>query len=87
MANFLKVIQLALGLVPMIIDMVKAIELPGSGLAKKDAILKIVSTAITMFSPELGVKVETIGAFVSQVIDVVVTLLNATGVFKKSTPA
>ena len=82
MANFLKIIQLALGIVPMIIDMVKAIELPGNGLAKKDAVLQIVVAAITTFSPELGVKVDTIGKFVSQVIDIVVTLLNAAGVFK-----
>jgi hypothetical protein len=51
-------------------------------LAKKDAVLAIVTAAISTFSPELGVKVETIGKFVSQVIDIVVTLLNVTGVFK-----
>jgi hypothetical protein len=82
MGNFLKIIQLALGIVPMVIELVKAIELPGNGLAKKDAVLQIVTAAITTFSPEMGVKVETIGRFVSQTIDIVVTLLNAAGVFK-----
>lgn len=85
MQNFLKIIQLALGIVPFIIETVKAIEIPGNGLAKKDAVLQIVTAAITTFSPELGVKVETIGKFVSQVIDIVVTLLNAAGVFKPKT--
>lgn len=87
MSNFLKIIQLALGIVPFVIEMVKAIEIPGNGIAKKDAVLEIVTAAITTFSPELGVKVDTIGRFISQVIDIVVTLLNAAGVFKPKTEA
>jgi len=82
MGNFLKIIQVALGIVPMIIELIKAIEIPGNGLAKKDAVLAIVAAAISTFAPELGVKVDTIGRFVSQVIDIVVGLLNMAGVFK-----
>ena len=86
MGNLLRIIQLALGLVPAIIETVKAIELPGSGLQKKDAVIEIVTAAIKTFAPEYGVKIETISAFVSQTIDIVVTLLNISGVFKKAVP-
>ena len=83
MSNVLKIIQLALGLVPQIIETVKAIEIPGNGLAKKDAVLSIVTAAIKVFAPDLGVKVEQVTSFVSSVIDIVVGLLNASGVFAK----
>jgi hypothetical protein len=83
MGNVLKIIQLALALVPQIIETVKAIEIPGNGLAKKDAVLSIVISAIKMFAPDLGVKIEQVSGFVSSVIDIVVGLLNASGVFSK----
>lgn len=82
MGNVFKILPLILGLVPQIIDTIKAVEVPGNGIAKKNAVLEIVTTAITMFAPDLGVKVEMVSAFASSVIDIMVGLLNASGVFK-----
>ena len=84
MGSALKIIQIALALVPYIIETVKAVEVSGNGPAKKDAVIAIVSAGIDSFAPELGVSSDKVQGFISKVIDLVVGLLNKVGVFKKA---
>lgn len=86
MANLLKILQLALSLVPLVINLVKAIEMPGSGPDKAAAIVNIVRAALEIVPEELKglIGLEKIEAFVQKVINIVVAFLNKTGVFEHS---
>lgn len=79
-------LQLAIGLVPQIIELVKAVELPGNGAAKFEAVIAIIKAAYQIIPEELAhaVGLEKVEAFVARVVPIIVTLLNATGVFKKN---
>lgn len=79
-------IQMALSIVPQIIALVKAVELPGNGPAKLAAVIEIVKAAYAMIPPELAqaIGIEKVEAFVTKVVSVVVALLNKAKVFESS---
>lgn len=89
MGTIIAVVRLALALVPEIIATIRAVELPGSGTAKAQAVVDLVKAALDLVPDELAklVKLDKIEGFVRKVIDIVVSLLNAAGVFKKSAAA
>lgn len=86
MSSILLALQLALGLVPSIIDTVKAIETPGNGADKAATVINIVKTGISELAPDLQSKigVDKLTSFVSKTIDIIVGFLNKVGVFKAS---
>lgn len=77
-------LTIALSIVPMIIEMVKAVELPGNGPAKLATIIEIVKAAWGLIPEEAAkaIGLDKIEVFVTKVVNVVVLLLNAAGVFK-----
>lgn len=78
-------LQLAIGLVPQIIELVKAVELPGNGAQKLATVIEIVKAAWQLIPDELGhaVGLDKVEAFVAKIVPVIVQLLNAAGVFRK----
>lgn len=83
-------LEVAVHLLPNIVKLVQAIELPdtpGKGAAKKDAVLALLQSAIDALPAELkagiGGGTEGIIKFAGSIIDVVVSLLNKIGIFKK----
>lgn len=85
MGNLLLVWRTLLGLVPVIIDLVKAVEMPGNGQAKLEAVVGLVLAAFDVLPEEVRklIPVETVKLFVAKATSVVVSLLNLVGVFKK----
>ncbi len=81
----------ALKLLPVVIDAVKAVEaaipLPGQGHQKLDLVLKVIKTAYDA-STDLakGFSFEKLVALVVPMINQIVALHNALGLFQKSTP-
>ena len=81
----------ALKLLPVVIDAVKAVEaaipLPGEGHQKLDLVLNVIKTAYDA-STDLakGFSFEKLVALVVPMINQIVALHNALGLFHKSTP-
>lgn len=86
MKSFLLSIQLVLGIVPQIIELVKSVELPGKGSDKAATVITIVRHAIDLLPDELKAQigVDKVESFVGKVIDTVVNFLNKAGVFSKA---
>jgi hypothetical protein len=78
-------VQLAIGLIPSIVDLVKQFELPGNGPAKAQAVLEIVKATWLIVPEEVQKQLglDKLEAFVTKVVPVIVTYLNAFGIFKK----
>ena len=86
MGNIINAIRLLLGIIPALIELVKAIELPGNGADKAAAIIAIIKAAFEVIPDELKgvIGLDHVEAFVRKVIDIVVGFLNKVGVFKTS---
>ena len=85
MAKIMEILGLLLGLIPIVVSLIKSFEVPGFGAEKKKAVLDAVvllydSLSITAISKEklLGI--------VGGLCDIIVTLFNLTGWFKKGNP-
>lgn len=78
-------LQLALGLVPQIIELVKAVELPGNGPQKLATVIEIVKAAWELIPEEIAqvIGLAKVEAFVAKVVPIIVMLFNAAGIFKK----
>ena len=89
MLTIINAVRLALGIVPELIALIKAVELSGNGAAKATAVAELVKAALNLVPEELVkiVHIDKIDGFVRRAIDVVVGLLNAAGAFKKSASA
>jgi hypothetical protein len=87
MNAILLALRTALGIIPQVIEVIKAVELPGNGADKAKVVLGIVEAAFDLLPGDvLGViDRNKIGAFVHRTLDLVVGLLNTAGVFKKAT--
>jgi hypothetical protein len=74
-------------LIPKIIEMVKAVELPGNGADKLAIIVNFVHTAFEELAPELlsVISGDKIKAFTVRVVGIIVGFLNKVGVFAKRT--
>ena len=82
MGFIINVIRLAAIILPLIIQLVRAIEHKGEGAAKKQAVLALVGGALTIAaaSDKVNAKVMSIA---DNAVDIVVTVFNATGEFDK----
>lgn len=87
MSNFILALRTALAIIPEIINIIKALEVPGFGAEKLQAVIAIVLEAVGAMPEELKALLDAskFGSFVSKIVSIVVTFLNAVGVFKKST--
>ena len=86
MKSIIQAVQLALALIPQIIELIKSIELPGNGAAKAKVIIELVKAALELVPDDL-VKLlgaEKVVAFVQRVIDIIIAFLNSVGLFRKS---
>jgi hypothetical protein len=89
MSTLLLVLGLLPKLIPIVAETVVALETAtadagsGQGTAKKDALLAGITEAVTVFAPEAGLDPAKVVQFVGKLTDVVVTLFNKIGVFKK----
>jgi len=86
MGSIINTIRLLLGIIPALIELIKAIELPGNGADKAAAIIAIIKAAFEVIPGELKeiIGLDHVEAFVRKVIDIVVGFLNKVGVFKNS---
>lgn len=88
MATLLSALKIIAVILPTVISLVQAVELPGTdgqGATKKDLVLGIVSTAIGEFAEEIGLPADKVNGIVGRVIDLIVGAFNKMGVFKKAT--
>lgn len=85
MSKYLNVVTLLLSLVPQIIAMVKAIELPGNGADKAAAVISIVKETLTVLPEDLRklIGADKVEGWLSTIISIVVNFLNKTGYFPK----
>ena len=84
MKQTLQAIQLAMALVPAILDAIRAIEIPGNGADKASAVVQIVLAALDSLAPDLAAAVglDKVTAFIHKAIDILVAFLNKVGIFK-----
>ena len=85
----LSILQIALGIVPAVIDMVSKIEVPGNGAAKLKVVQDFIVAAFQMLPDDVKSIIggEKLLAFATTVIGLVVSFMNLTGAFKKSPAA
>ena len=85
MGNIIKIIQLALAIIPGIIELVKAIELPGNGADKAAVVLALAKAALELVPDDLAklIGLDKVEGFIGRVIDIVVGFMNTIGAFKK----
>jgi hypothetical protein len=87
--SFLKdtlvVLQLALQLLPTIMNIVRAIEVPGFGAEKLALITKTVTEAFNLLPPDVKKQIggDKIDSFVKNLVSYIVTFFNAVGIFSK----
>ena len=84
MSTFITALKTMLALIPSILDIIKAIEVPGNGAAKLAAVTQIVLAAFEALPEEILKLIggDKISAFISKIVSILVTFLNAIGVFK-----
>lgn len=79
-------IKTGLSLLPLIVELIKAIELPGNGEEKKQTVISLALEAIKGLAPDLlkDLDLDKLRSYLSAAIDIIVALFNRTGIFKKS---
>ena len=84
----LTVLSVAAKILPVVIELVKVaesqIDLTGSGASKKELVLGIVNAGAAEVGEEMGLTPETLQSVIDRVIDVVVSIFNKIGLFKKN---
>jgi hypothetical protein len=87
MANLILALKTMLAIIPEVLAAIRAVESPGNGGEKTKAILLIVAEAFGALPDELKALIDAskFGKYVEKVIEILVNLLNVTGIFKKST--
>ena len=86
-SSFLSCIQLLVGLIKPIKEAIEAVEQPGYGEEKKEAVLNLLREVILTAKgmvPGLDIPEDTILNFADGIIDIIVAFYNLTGKFKKS---
>lgn len=83
--NATTVLQIAIGLIPTIIPLVKSIETPGFGEEKLQVIKTSVIASLKLLPDDVQaeIKADKIEAFTETVVNTIVSFLNITGAFKK----
>lgn len=84
--NTLATLQIAIGLLPVIIDAVKAVEMPGWGPEKLALVVTTVKEGFNVLPQDVLTKIgaDKLEGFVSKVVGYVVSFLNKVGAFKNS---
>jgi hypothetical protein len=82
------IMTMALGIVPQVLEIIKAAEVPGHGTDKFKLVTGIVSAALGLLpeSAKNAIGENKIMAFMEKVVNMLVSFLNITGQFKKSPP-
>jgi hypothetical protein len=85
MGNIINALKIAVALVPVIIETVKAIEVPGHGADKAATVVAVITAAFEELAPDVKATlgIDHIQAFTTRIIDIVVAFLNKVGVFNK----
>ncbi len=85
----LSILQIALGIVPAVIDMVAKIEVPGNGAAKLKVVQDFIVAAFQMLPDDIRAIIggEKLLAFATTVITLVVNFMNLTGKFSRGSQA
>lgn len=89
MASTLMILQLVIGLIPSILQAIQAVEVPGaSGVDKAGTVIGITTAALDELTPDMKSKIgaDKFQSWLQKAIDMLVSLLNKAGVFKKGQP-
>ena len=90
MGKLIEAMKLVVALIPALIQVIKAFEdgvdTPGNGTAKKEALMSIIRVILAAIKDYVTLPIETITNIADKAIDILVTLFNKTGIFKKSNP-
>lgn len=86
MKQTLMILQLALGIIPQIVEIVKAVEVPGHGAEKLNLVGALVEQAFTTLPSDIqeAIGATKIGNYARQIVGLIVPFLNITGVFTKA---
>ena len=86
MTNILKILSFLVGVIPLVLNLIKEIEVPGWGPEKKQVILDSVALFYDTISEifPLPITKETVLSLVGSFIDIVVAFFNLIGFFKKT---
>lgn len=78
------ILKIALSMIPAVIDLVKAIEVPGNGQAKLKAAQEFILAAFELLPDDIMeiITKEKILSFATAIISAIVNFLNLVGVFK-----
>jgi len=85
MAKILEILGLLVGIIPVVLTLIKACEVPGFGVEKKKAVLD----AVGLFYDKLGITTiakDKLLGIVGGLVDIIVALFNLVGWFKASNP-
>ena len=85
MAKILQILQMLLGIVPLVLTLVQSFETPGFGAEKKQVILDSIGLLYDQLKITAITKEKLLG-IVSGVIDIAVGFFNAVGWFKHGNP-
>lgn len=82
------IFKLIAGIVPIVLMLIKGLELPGHGKEKKEAILKAIGLFYDKIigTVSIGISKEKILGIAGDFIDIIVAFFNVVGYFKKGTP-
>ena len=84
MGFIIKVIRLAVIILPLIVELVRAIEHKGEGAEKKKAVLALVAEMLSVAVAPVKVMTKVMD-IADHAIDIVVAVFNVTGEFDKDT--
>jgi len=83
MLDYLKFVVALISIVPSLIGIIKAVELPGSGADKAATVTGLVVEAFKIVPPEIvkQIGLDKVESYVRKAIELVVNFLNKVGVF------
>jgi hypothetical protein len=87
MGNFILALRTLLQLVPTILELIKAVEVPGFGVEKLETVIGLVLAAFDVLPDEVRklIPVDTVKLFITKAVAVIIAFYNAVGIFKRST--
>lgn len=88
MGNILNTVKLIMAIVPLLPDLIKAVEVAGNGLVKFQTIVGIVVSMLEVLpdSVKAVIHADVVKSVVGKAVDLIVALFNAAGEFKHSNP-
>lgn len=88
-ADAWKYMTLALALIPAIKELIAAIEVPGHGPEKLKTVVELVKECYAIIPDELklAIGLDKVETFVTKVVTILVSYMNAVGLFRTGTQA